>query len=289
MPRPIDHLVLAVPDLGAAMDRYRDFGFKVGARNRHPWGTENAIVQLEGTFLELIGLGDGFAVPATDDPAAVFARPVAVAVLRGGGLALVAMGSRDADADAGTFEQAGLGRRRRLDFGRSAEAPDGSRRPVAFELAFVDDPSLTEAGLFACRHLHPENFWNEAAQRHDNGALRLDTVVLTVDAPRHHEAAFAAVCECNAVGDDRRLTVETPTGRIDLMTPSETAARFGDAASPGRFSAFSVVVQSLSAVRSLLDQKSIAHREVAGAVAVPSAAAFGVTLAFVSAACHSHR
>ena len=289
MPRPIDHLVLAVPDLGMAMARYRAFGFTVGARNRHPWGTENAIVQLDGTFLELIGLGDGFVVPEAGDPACAFAKSVAEAVARGGGLALVALGSRDADADAMAFEKAGLGRRRRLDFGRSAEAPDGSRRPVAFELAFVDDPSLPEAGLFTCRHLHPENFWTEAAQRHDNGAQRLDAVVLTANIPRDHEATFAAVCDVEATGDANHLVVATPTGRFDVLTAPETAVRFGEAASPGWFSAFSVVVDSLAAVRSCLDRQSVDYREVAGAVVVSSRAAFGVALAFVLEACHSHR
>ena len=39
-PRPLDHLVLAVRDLDAAAAFYRALGFQVGARNRHPWGTE---------------------------------------------------------------------------------------------------------------------------------------------------------------------------------------------------------------------------------------------------------
>ena len=289
MPRPIDHLVLAVPDLGAAMERYRAFGFTVGARNLHPWGTENAIVQLDGAFLELIGLGQGFATPPADDPAAVFAQAVAEAVARGGGLALVAMGSRNADEDALAFEKAGLGRRRRLDFGRSAEASDGSRRPVAFELAFVDNPALPEAGLFTCRHLHPENFWSDAAQRHGNEALRLHAVVLTADLPGDHEAALTTVCDSATVGDENRLVLETPTGRFEVMTVSETATRFGEGASSGRFSVFAIAVESLAAVRSRLDRESIDYREVAGGVVVPSSAAFGVALAFVTASCHSHR
>ena len=52
-PRGIDHLVLAVHDLDAAGDFYEKLGFRVGARNRHPWGTENRIVQFPHIFLEL--------------------------------------------------------------------------------------------------------------------------------------------------------------------------------------------------------------------------------------------
>src|SRR3712207_7666441 len=59
MPRAIDHLVLAVRDLDAAGRFYGRLGFQVGARNRHPWGTENRIVQFPGSFLELITVGEG--------------------------------------------------------------------------------------------------------------------------------------------------------------------------------------------------------------------------------------
>ena len=63
MPRAIDHLVIAAHDLPEQAALYRRLGFQVGARNRHPWGTENHIVQFDGAFLELIGLGDAFAAP----------------------------------------------------------------------------------------------------------------------------------------------------------------------------------------------------------------------------------
>jgi catechol 2,3-dioxygenase-like lactoylglutathione lyase family enzyme len=46
MTRGLDHIVHAVRDLDAAAELYRSLGFTVGARNRHPWGTHNIIVQL---------------------------------------------------------------------------------------------------------------------------------------------------------------------------------------------------------------------------------------------------
>src|SRR5262245_52600057 len=58
MPRGLDHIVHAVRDLDAAADLYRRLGFSVGARNRHPWGTHNHIVQLPGFFIELLTLAE---------------------------------------------------------------------------------------------------------------------------------------------------------------------------------------------------------------------------------------
>ena len=54
----IDHIVHAVRELDAAAELYRRMGFTVGARNRHFWGTHNYIVQLPGTFIELLTLAE---------------------------------------------------------------------------------------------------------------------------------------------------------------------------------------------------------------------------------------
>ena len=54
MSRGLDHIVHAVRDLDAAAEFYRRAGFTVGARNRHPWGTENHLVQLPGFFVEIL-------------------------------------------------------------------------------------------------------------------------------------------------------------------------------------------------------------------------------------------
>src|SRR4051812_15128019 len=68
MPKGLDHIVHAVRDLDAVADLYRRLGFTVGGRNRHPWGTQNHIVQLPGFFMELLAVvepeklgGEGFA------------------------------------------------------------------------------------------------------------------------------------------------------------------------------------------------------------------------------------
>jgi catechol 2,3-dioxygenase-like lactoylglutathione lyase family enzyme len=56
--RALDHIVHAVRDLDAAAELYRRLGFTVGARNRHSraWGTQNHIVQLPDTFIELLAV-----------------------------------------------------------------------------------------------------------------------------------------------------------------------------------------------------------------------------------------
>lgn len=54
MPHGLDHIVHAVRDLDAAAEFYGRAGFTVGARNRHPWGTHNRIVQLKNCYIEIL-------------------------------------------------------------------------------------------------------------------------------------------------------------------------------------------------------------------------------------------
>src|SRR3989442_6145144 len=107
MPRGVDHVVHAVRDLDAAAALYRRLGFTVGARNRHPWGTHNHIVQLPGFFVELVTVAepeklgsDGFSV--------LFGAFNRDFLARGEGFSLLILESGDAAGDADAFRQAGI-------------------------------------------------------------------------------------------------------------------------------------------------------------------------------------
>jgi hypothetical protein len=56
----IDHVLIAVSDMGRAMQTYRNLGFEVRPGGEHPrFGTHNALVPLaDGGYLELIGVKD---------------------------------------------------------------------------------------------------------------------------------------------------------------------------------------------------------------------------------------
>src|ERR1700689_362384 len=103
MPRAIDHIVIPARDLTAEADLYRRLGFQVGARNCHPWGTENHIVQFDGCFLELIGLCDRFEAPEPQPGVFSFAGFVARFLARSEGLAMLVLRSDDAEADRRRF------------------------------------------------------------------------------------------------------------------------------------------------------------------------------------------
>src|SRR3984893_17286787 len=107
MSRGLDHSVHAVRDLDAAAAFYRRLGFTVGARNRHPWGTHNHIVQLPGFFVELLTVaepeklgGAGFA--------ALFGGFNHSFLRAQEGFSFLMLESHDAAADARAFDAAGI-------------------------------------------------------------------------------------------------------------------------------------------------------------------------------------
>jgi hypothetical protein len=169
MPRALDHIVIACRDLAAVAERYRQLGFKVGACNRHPWGTENHIIQFDGAFLELVGRGEGFQGPPPDDPVFPFAGFLDDFLNSREGLAMLVLRSGDAEADRQTFAKKGLGDRPRFDFARKGRR-GGREVEVAFSLAFAHAEVFPQTGFFVCQQRFPENFWDAAAQVHPNGA-----------------------------------------------------------------------------------------------------------------------
>ena len=106
MSRGIDHVVHAVHDLDAAAELYRRFGFTVGARNQHPWGTHNHIIQFKDCFIELLTVAEPDKL-GTDGFSRLFGGYTRDFLAQGEGLALLILESKDAAADEAAFRDAG--------------------------------------------------------------------------------------------------------------------------------------------------------------------------------------
>ncbi len=141
MARGIDHIVHAVHDLDAAAALYRALGFQVGARNTHApsWGTRNHIVQLAGSFIEVLTVADGSQIAPHGPRHFSFGAHNRDALTRGEGLSMLVLASTDAHADAREFRGAGIGDFDVFDFEREGRRPDGTPIKVAFSLAFASD------------------------------------------------------------------------------------------------------------------------------------------------------
>jgi catechol 2,3-dioxygenase-like lactoylglutathione lyase family enzyme len=230
MPRGLDHIVHAVRDLDAAAERYRRLGFTVGARNKHPWGTHNYIVQFPGFFIELLSVEEPEKIPPAEPHMFSFGRASQNFLARHEGFAMLVLESHDARADRDAFEAAGVGGYDAFDFEREARRPDGEVIKVAFSLAFAVDPKA-DAGFFVCQQHYPENFWNPAFQSHSNRVLGVAGVVFVATEPAAHAAFLAAFADApTAKTTAGGIAVNTPRGVIEVVTPDTFQRRYGSAA-----------------------------------------------------------
>lgn len=271
--RRIDHLVLAVRDLEAAADFYRRLGFQVGARNRHPWGTENRLVQFRSSFLELITVGDD---PSQIQPHAPgrfsFGAFVRDYLERREGLAMFVLDSADAKADAAHFAAKGIGSFEPFFFERKGRRPDGSETHVAFTLAFAFDAAIPDASFFVCQQHFPENFWNAELQKHPNGASNVSAVTLSVAEPKAHTAFLSGFTGVPAGEDGAAFHLQ-----------DGGALRVEKSAANG-FVSFAVAVPDLARQAALLADAGIACEETPDGLAVSAKQAFGVKIIFAQGA-----
>jgi catechol 2,3-dioxygenase-like lactoylglutathione lyase family enzyme len=285
MARGLDHLVHAVHDLDAAGDFYRRLGFTVGARNRHPWGTHNRIVQFPGCFIELLTIGEPEKITQAEQGTFSFGAFMRDFLGRGEGLAMLALESRDAQADAEGFRAAGIGDFAPFHFEREGQRPDGTTVKLGFSLAFARDSRAPDAGFFVCQQHYPQNFWDPAFQTHANGATGIAAIVLVAENPTDHHiflSALTAVRDLQATSTG--VTVETPRGAIQAMDPAAFRLHYGieppDVGRGARLAAARFSVRDLAATRGCLEKSGVAASDHMGRIVVPPTAAHGAILVF---------
>jgi hypothetical protein len=226
VPRGLDHVVHAVRDLAAAAAHYRELGFTVGARNRHPWGTHNHIVQFSGFFIEILTLGEPEKMSGDifSNAFGVYNRDFAA---RHDGLSMLVLESTDSAGDVAAYKAAGIAASGSVRFEREGRRPDGTPVPVAFSLAFAEDKAAAETRFFTCQQHYPENFWNPAFQKHDNGANGIAAMVMVADDPSRHRDFLVAYTGAGPTGEhDDGYRIALPRGAIEVTTPAAYRTRY---------------------------------------------------------------
>ena len=283
-PRGIDHLVFAVHDLDAAGHFYEKLGFRVGARNRHPWGTENRIVQFPHIFLELITIGDNAEIVPHQGTVFSFGAFIKGYLAKREGFAMLVLASDNAERDRDDFAKNGIGGFAPFDFKRQGQRPDGSAVTVAFSLAFARDIQAPQIGYFVCQHHFPENFWNETAQSHPNHAKALTDIALYADNPSDHAefmSHFTGLRDYSATSTSISFATR---GAIHLYTKPAFTYFYGahDLPEKAQLAAFTVSVENLDALRSQLVEAAIPFHEINGSLIVPAHAAYGTAIRFTA-------
>jgi hypothetical protein len=279
----IDHLVLCGRDQSAMRDNYASLGFTLTPEARHPFGTGNSLIQLEGCFLELLSVLE----PEKIIPAAAgqfsfgaFNRDF---LAQGEGMSMLVLDSTDARADVAAFRARGLTTYDPFDFERKAKLPDGREVTVGFSLAFATDPALPGLAFFTCQQHAPEHFWKPQYQRHANRALTILDVSLVAERPQNHVAflsAFTGFAPENIPGG---VTFRTARGNISCITPERFAENFGrepDRTKNPHFAAFTVGVRRIARLEEAINAPRYSLRKEGAHRAVLSLDVNGSALAF---------
>jgi catechol 2,3-dioxygenase-like lactoylglutathione lyase family enzyme len=288
MSRGLDHIVHAVRDLDRAAALYRALGFTVGARNVHPWGTHNHIVQLPGFFVELLAVVEPEKL-GTEGFSALFGTFNRIFLKTQEGLSFVMLESHDATADARDFAATGIAVSPALQFEREGRAPDGGKTRVGFSLAFARDAGAPAIGFGTCRQYNPESFWNPAFQQHANGVAAIAGAVIVAENPSDHHIFLSAFTGVRGLlASSSGITAATPRGDLQIMDRAAFQSHFGvpppDVSVGAQLAALRFAVRDRAKLIAALEAGAVPHSSHMGHVVVAPAAALGATLAFAEPA-----
>jgi hypothetical protein len=239
----IDHLVLAGRNLDDMCARYGELGFTLTPRARHPFGTGNSLIQLDGCFLELLSIvepGDIVEARPGHFSFGAFNRDF---LSKHEGMAMLALDSHNAREDCAQFRASGIDSYEPFDFSRSAVLPGGEKATVEFSLAFATNSQMPWAGFFTCEQHAPEHFWRKEYQSHANTARSIEEVCLVASEPRKLFPFLTALIGTAPV----KNSFQTNRGFLRVLRPGEFEMRYGmkapSTAEGARFAGFTVGVE----------------------------------------------
>lgn len=224
----IDHPLIAVRDLEAMRKTYESLGFRMTPIGKHPWGTSTSLAMFEGCLLELMGVYD----PTLLDVSAVgdfrFGRHVAQHLAEREGIALQALHSLDAEADAARASKAGLACPGTIEFGRDVVLPDGSADRTRTTLKPLPDVRFPRLSFFLCQQHRPDLIYVPEWLEHPNGAVGISGVTILANEADH--APIVARLSGLYGGASRipeGFETKTANGSFRLLTPDGVFERYG--------------------------------------------------------------
>ena len=226
--RGIDHVVIAVNDIKKARETYKKMGFKVTPKALHPFGTENFLIQLNGNFIEIVGINNISLVPPHTKEKYSFAQANVDFLSYKEGMSSLVFQSLNARRDREEFLASGLHTYENIDFERKAKLPDGTSVTVGFSLAFLSNPETPNMTFFCCQQHAPEHFWKPEYQTHSNTAYSLQEIIIVANDPLPSLSFFQRTHGlCSIAHDGEDLSIKLHNGLISLLTPASFEKRFG--------------------------------------------------------------
>ncbi|MDB6452275.1 VOC family protein [Falsirhodobacter sp. 20TX0035] len=282
----LDHPLVAVRDLERARDTYLSLGFRMKPAGRHPWGTSTALVIFHRQLLELVSVWDRDLLSTYPAGDFLFGRHVADHLAQREGVALSALQSDDAMADAAAVAARGGTVRGRIDFGRDVTRDDGTPDRTSTTLAVFTRDGLPRLSMFACQQHRRDLIEFPEWMDHPNGAIGFASATILAEDQAPVRDWMAALHGADAItGRTDGFNVQTAKGAWRVRNRQGAEALFGPLpqglAADGAASVISLdILADLPRLRPFLS--TFAVREVGGAVVLPEHDRLGgILLSFV--------
>ena len=223
----IDHPLLATRDISSLRNRLISLGFTMTAIGKHPWGTSTSLAMFQGCLIEIMGIYDASLIDALPAGNFHFGRHIHEHLTQREGVALTALHSTDAQADAARAQSAGLTLVGQLEFGRDVTLPDGRQDRTRTTLALLPDAAFPRLSFFLCQQHRPELIYVPEWLLHPNSVNGICGVTILANPadqaalrPRL-TALYGAAAEVTG-----GYSVETANGPITLQTRAALEAAF---------------------------------------------------------------
>jgi catechol 2,3-dioxygenase-like lactoylglutathione lyase family enzyme len=263
----IDHPLILVRELDRARDTYRRLGFTPTPVGKHPWGTSNSLLMLEDSLLELMSVYDESLIDERPVGGFAFGRYQRDRLAEREGMSLVAVHSKDSQADRAMVESRGAVCQGQVDFRRAVTLPDGTQDEAVVTLQILYDPALPRVSHFICHQHKPHYVWVPDWMAHDNTAFAFASVTYAAKDPAIAADRLAHIYGLDAVtAVDGGFAIQTGKGTFYALTPDYLRARYvnppADVLAEDKPAGMAVAirVRSLGAATAILDREGIAYR-----------------------------
>jgi hypothetical protein len=223
----LDHPLLATHDIEGLRDRLMSLGFNMTAVGKHPWGTSTSLAMFDGCLLEIMGIYDDTLIDEVPAGDFRFGRHVFEHLQQREGVALSALHSTDAQADAAKALAAGFTVAGHLEFGRDVTLPDGSTGRTKTTLALLPDPDFPRLSFFLCQQHRPDLIYVSQWLEHPNSANGIGGITVLAKASEHarlkHKLGALYAGSADIAGGFR---VQTANGVINVQTLAAVEQEF---------------------------------------------------------------
>jgi catechol 2,3-dioxygenase-like lactoylglutathione lyase family enzyme len=174
----IDHIVIVVADLRAAIENYTDLGFTVTPGGKHPIGSENALIPFaDGSYIELIAF-------TVSNSGLLWQEQLR----KGGGIVDFCARCNDLREQRERFGKAGIA--------MNESSPLSRQRPDGYVLNWIlATPQPPWAGIvpFLIEDLTPREERVPSNRQHTNGARGIASITLAVNDAKALSAFYETV------------------------------------------------------------------------------------------------